>query len=66
MFSIKHDVKRLEDLIDYIGKGFQSLMVVNGAALVTCLASLKDYATSPAYKGVGVIILLFAVGLTGL
>ena len=37
-------------------------MVAHGAAFVGCFALLKDYATTPAYKGVGIFIALFGVG----
>jgi hypothetical protein len=63
MFSIENDIRRFEDLIDHISKGFQSLMIANGAALVACLAAFKDYASSPLYKGIGILAALFTMGL---
>ena len=55
--------KQTDRLFDAMMKGFQSLLVAHGAAVVACLAALKDYDSTPAYKGIGVFITLFAIGL---
>jgi hypothetical protein len=39
------------------------LFVSHGAGLVGCLALLKDYGSTPSYKGVGMFIILFGCGL---
>jgi len=39
------------------------LLAAHGGALVTSLSVFKDYANTPQYKGVGVLIILFGVGL---
>ena len=41
-------------------KGANYLFVAHGAGLLGCLAILKDYASTPQYKGVGFFIIVFA------
>jgi hypothetical protein len=44
-------------------KGANYLLVANGAGFVGCLSLLKDYAASSQYKGTGIFIVLFGIGL---
>jgi hypothetical protein len=55
-------LKKLGSTIDEMVKAIQSLMIANGAALVTCLTLLKDYDTATKYKGIGTFIALFGSG----
>jgi hypothetical protein len=41
------------------------LLAAHGAGLLACLTVLRDYATTPQLKGIGVLIVLFCVGLVG-
>jgi hypothetical protein len=63
MFSVKENATRLQELIDHISRAFQSLMVAHGAGLLASLSVLRDYATTSAYKGIGIPISLFSFGL---
>ena len=44
-------------------KGANYLFVAHGAGFLGCLALLKDYASTPQYKGVGFFIVTFGIGL---
>ena len=44
-------------------KGANYLMVANAAGFVGCITVLRDYATTPAYKGVGFYIVVFGIGM---
>jgi hypothetical protein len=60
-------LKLYGDNYDLHFKGANYLFVAHGAGLVGCLAMVKDYATTPSYKGVGVFIIVFGCGfLTGI
>lgn len=39
------------------------LFTAHGAGLIGCLSVIKDYSTVPQYKGLGVFIAVFAVGM---
>lgn len=65
MAPLDRDITRFEELINYIASCFQSLLVGNGAGLLACLTAVKDYATTPAYRGLGTLVLLFVIGLIG-
>lgn len=43
-------------------KAIGYLFVAHGGGLVACLAALKDYASAPYLKGIGIFITVFAVG----
>jgi hypothetical protein len=60
--DIEKRVEKLEGIFGEAVKGIQSLMIANGAALIACLALLKDYDTTTKYKGVGTFIVLFGSG----
>jgi hypothetical protein len=44
-------------------KGANYLFVAHGAGFLGCLALLKNYSSTPEYKGVGFFIVTFGVGL---
>ena len=46
-----------------ITKAANYLLVANGAGLVGTLSVIKDYATTPQLKGMGIFIALFGIGL---
>lgn len=49
--------------LDLESKALNYLLVANGAGLAGCLTVLKDYANVPQVHGVGILIVVFAVGL---
>jgi hypothetical protein len=51
-----------KDLFDTEFKAVGYLLTANGAGLIGCLSVIKDYNATPQLHGVGVFILLFAVG----
>jgi hypothetical protein len=46
-------------------KSANYLLVAHAAGLIGCLSVLKDYATTPQLKGMGIFIILFGIGLLG-
>lgn len=58
-------VELMKDHYDNHFRSVNYLLVAHGAGLVGCLSVLRDYAATPQLKGVGLLILLFAVGLLG-
>ena len=44
-------------------KALNYLLVANGAGFAGCLATLKDYTSVPQLHGIGILIVIFAVGL---
>jgi hypothetical protein len=44
-------------------KGANYLFVAHGAGFLGCLALLKDYASTPQYKGIGFFVIVFGIGL---
>jgi hypothetical protein len=53
----------MRDYFDSDLKNAHYLLVAHGAGLAGCLATLKDYATTPQLKGVGIFIVIFCFGL---
>ncbi|HVV81331.1 MAG TPA: hypothetical protein VHD59_17175 [Pseudolabrys sp.] len=53
----------LKSVLDLETRGLNYLLVANGAGLAACLATLKDYATTPQLKGIGLVIGAFSGGL---
>ena len=56
-------LKSMKDHYDHLYVRIHYLFVAHGAGLVGGLTLLKDYAATPQYKGVGLPIALFSVGL---
>jgi hypothetical protein len=56
-------IKFMGDHYDHNLKVANYLLVAHGAALVGCLSVLKDYASTPQLKGVGLFVILFGFGL---
>src|ERR1700676_4698446 len=55
----------MKDHYDNHLKSANYLFAAHGAGLVGCLSILKDYASTPQLKGIGMFIVLFGVGLVG-
>jgi hypothetical protein len=55
----------LKDHYENHGKSANYLLAAHGAGLLACLTTLKDYAQTPQFKGIGVLIVIFSVGLFG-
>ncbi len=53
----------MQAALELEAKALNYLLVANGAGLAGCVATLKDYATVPQLHGVGILIVIFAVGL---
>lgn len=56
-------LKSMKDHYDHLYSRVHYLFVAHGAGLVGGLTFLKDYASAAQYKGAGVPIALFGVGL---
>jgi hypothetical protein len=50
------------EVLDVQFKGVGYLLAANAAGLAGCITLLKDYATVPQLKGVGIFICLFGLG----
>lgn len=55
--------ERLSGHYDIHLKSANYLLAAHAAGLIGCLATLKDYATTPQLKGIGVYIVIFGIGL---
>ena len=55
----------LRDHYENHGKSANYLLAAHGAGLIACMSILKDYAQTPQFKGLGVFIVIFGVGLLG-
>jgi hypothetical protein len=58
-----------KELQDFMGAHYERnfktaymLLGAHSAALVSCATFLKDYAQTPAYKGIGIFVLIFGIG----
>jgi hypothetical protein len=51
-----------KDVLDIQFKGVGYLLAANAAGLAGCVTLVKDYATAPQLKGVGIFICLFGLG----
>ncbi|MGY4174736.1 hypothetical protein ACVIHH_000027 [Bradyrhizobium sp. USDA 4518] len=56
-------LKSMNEHYDQLYKRVHYLFVGHGAGLVGCLTILKDYGSTPQYRGVGLPIVLFGIGL---
>lgn len=52
----------MRDFFDAELKNANSLLLAHGAGLVGCLSVLKDYSTTKAYEGIGLLISVFVAG----
>lgn len=59
---LKHEKEFAERAFDLEFKAVGYLLTAHGAGLVGCLAVLKDYATTPQLRGVGIFIACFGSG----
>ena len=55
----------LKDHYENHGKSANYLLAAHGVGLLACVTALKDYAQTPQLKGIGVLIVIFSVGLLG-
>jgi hypothetical protein len=56
-------LQSMKDHYDHLFSRIHYLFVAHGAGLVGCLTVLKDYASTPQYRGLGIPVALFGVGL---
>jgi hypothetical protein len=56
-------LQAMKDHYDGLFARVHYLFIAHGAGLVGCLTVLKDYATTPQYRGVGIPTTLFGLGL---
>jgi hypothetical protein len=54
--------QQLNVMVGNIKQAIQFLLVAHGAGIGACVAALKDYATVPALKGIGMFITIFCSG----
>jgi hypothetical protein len=55
----------LKDHYDNHARSANYLLTAHGVGLVACLTAVKDYAQTPQFKGIGVLIVIFCIGLLG-
>ena len=48
---------------EFVGRMMRHLVIVHGMALVSCLALLREYDSTPSLKGIGTPIASFGLGL---
>ena len=60
--ALKYEKEFAEKRFELDFKGVGYLLTAHGAGLVGCLAVLKDYASNPQLKGIGIFIACFGVG----
>jgi hypothetical protein len=56
-------LKSMKDHYDHLFSRIHYLFVANGAGFIGGLTIIKDYTSTPQYRGVGIPISLFGVGL---
>jgi hypothetical protein len=64
LFKDRYDEEReyFKDFFEYRFKAVNYLLVAHAGALVGCLGALKGYNDTPFIKGIGIFMLVFAVG----